>query len=116
MSTTTTPMPNAAYTASKQYSVYNELRDAGWKRNFDLSAGGHLCLPIDGAPSLGGSPGGLLYFGAWTAPDGTSLIQRSNMDRSVSTMLLDPYGRQLEFFISKTLIESADRIRDLDLI
>lgn len=102
-------------TSSNPYQIFHDLSNAGWKHNFDISVAGNLCIPIEGAPSLGGSTGGYLYFGTYTAPDGTSLIQRSNMDRSVTTILMDPMG-STQVWKDASLIKSAERIEDLDLI
>ena len=101
--------------APKPYAYFNKL-DRMLKRDFDTSPAGHSYVAVAGAPSLGGSPGGYLYFGHWTLPDGSSLYMRSNMDRSVSTSLFDPMGRQVEFFVSDTLIEAEGRIQSMDLI
>ena len=107
MSTATAPNP---------YAIYNNLRRAGWKRDFDKSAGNNLVLPVTGAPPIGSHSGGMLFFGMWTSPDGTSLCQRSNMDRSVTTVVIDPMGAIIHSFHSATLIESTDTIDKLKLI
>ena len=96
------------------YAVFKDLRNAGWKRDFDKSGGNFLCVPISGAPPLGGNAaGGLLYAGAWSKPDGTMIFQRSNMDRSITTIVLDPMGVITHTFHDPTLWESCGEIRNL---
>jgi hypothetical protein len=105
-------------TATDPYIAYKNLNQAGWHRNFQISQSGKglLCVPVADAPSLGGSPGGFLWFGHWTKPDGTSIFQRSNMDRSETTVIFDPMGNVLHEFKRPTLIEAGDHIITLNII
>ena len=105
MSTTTNP-----------YDIYADFARAGWKRDFDLSAGNFLIIEVDDAPALGSHPGGVLFAGCWTRPDGLSVFQRSNMDRSVTTVVIDPYGAILKQFRSATLVESVNELRKLQIV
>jgi hypothetical protein len=105
-----------AVATRQTYSIFVDLKEAGWFRNFNTSEGGHLCMPVDGAPALGGSPGELLFAGSWTAPDGTTLFQRSNMDRSWTSVVIDPLGNVTHSFHSGTLIESAAHLRSLNIV
>jgi hypothetical protein len=100
----------------KPYSVFANLRKAGWFRNFDHSGGGHLCVSVFGAPKIGSSPGGRLFAGHWTKHDGTSIYQRSNMDRTWTTVVLDPNGNVAHSFITDTLSEAGDEIHKLNII
>jgi hypothetical protein len=102
-------------TLASSYAIFTEFTQAGWKRDFDTSPGGFLCVEVDGAPSLGSNPGGVLFAGCWTRPDGLSLFQRSNMDRSVTTIVIDPYGNTLHDFRRASLAEACDHIRSLNL-
>lgn len=107
MSTIVTPNP---------YSIFNDMKKNGWYRDFDTSEGGHYCVTVQGAPPLGGnSDGNLLYFGNWTKPDGTTLFQRSNMDRSVSTIVFDPMGNIVHAFKCASLAQAAIQIHSLGI-
>lgn len=74
------------------YAIFNKLRQAGWRHDFDTSPGNNLIITVDGAPPIGSHPGGVLFAGCWTRQDGLSVFQRSNMDRSITTVVIDPYG------------------------
>jgi hypothetical protein len=99
-------------------SIYTELKQAGWFRNFNTSQDGkgHLYVPVPGAPKLGGGESDRLWSGTWTKPDGTRLIQFSNMDRSVTTIVIAPDGIVSNVIYTATLIESVDEIRKLNII
>jgi hypothetical protein len=105
-----------AVATRQTYSIFVDLKEAGWFRNFNTSEGGHLCMPVDGAPSLGSSRGELLFAGSWTAPDGTTLFQRSNMDRSWTSVVIDPLGNIVHVLSSKTLAESGDHLQMLNIV
>jgi hypothetical protein len=105
-------------TAPAPYAIYSELKRAGWFRNFSTSQAGkgHLYIPVPGAPRLGGGEADRLWSGTWTKPDGTSIFQRSNMDRSVTTIVLDPLGNTLYDFRRATLADAADHLSTLNLV
>jgi hypothetical protein len=104
---TTTTYPN----------LYAEMKKAGWYRGFDTSEGGHYCVTVPGAPPLGGnSDGDLLYAGHFTKPDGTTCYQRSNMDRSVTTIVIDPMGNTLHDFKRATLFEAVNHLLTLNVL
>jgi hypothetical protein len=109
MTKTTTPNP---------YSIFTELRQAGWFRNFNVSQDGrgHLNVPVPGAPRVGRGDEGVLWFGHWTKLDGTTLYQRGNMDGSNTTIVLSPDGYVVDTIRADTLAESADEIRKLNVI
>ena len=98
------------------YAIFNKLRQAGWRHDFDTSPGNNLIITVDGAPPIGSHPGGVLFAGCWTRQDGLSVFQRSNMDRSITTVVIDPYGALLHSFRHATLIEAGDAIDKLNLI
>jgi len=102
--------------STQPYAIYTELVKAGWKRDFEISAGGFLIVEVDDAPSLGSHPGGVLFAGCWTRQDGLSILQRSNMDRSVTTVVIDPYGAVKHEFRRATLVEASDHLLTLNLI
>jgi hypothetical protein len=98
------------------YAAFAQLRQAGWFRNFDTSPGDNLIVAVAGAPAIGSHPGGVLFAGSWTKPDGTTLFQRSNMDRSVTTVVIDPQGAITHNFWNATLVESSDEIIKRNII
>ena len=103
-------------TMHRPYSLGQDLMKAGWKRDFDHSNGGFLCAPVPDAPSMGSHPGGLLWFGQYTKPDGTVLYQRSCMDRSIKTWITDPMGNTLHDVRHPSILASEDFIRSLNII
>lgn len=104
--------------ATDPYAAYKNLKQAGWFRNFDVSQDGrgHLRTPVADAPALGGSPAGWLWFSHWTKPDGSSIFQRSNMDKSATTVIFDPMGNVLHEFQRKNLVEAGDQILALNIV
>jgi hypothetical protein len=102
--------------ALNPYQIFVNLKQAGWHRDFDTSPGNNLCVPVSNAPALGSHPGGVLFFGAWTKPDGTTLFQRSNMDRSVTTIMLDPMGNVIHSFKDASLADSSDHLIRLKIV
>ena len=110
MSTVAPTDPYAAYKILKQ--------DPSWFRNFQVSQDGkgHLRVPVPGAPALGGSPANFLWASHWTKQDGSSIFQRSNMDKSETTVILDPMGNILHEFKRGTLIEAGKHILTLNII
>jgi len=101
---------------SNPYQIFSDLKHAGWFRDFTSSPGGFSCVPVADAPALGSHPGGVLFAGAWTAPDGTMMFQRSNMDRSITTVIIDPLGNILHSFWRASLVEACDHLQTLNLI
>ena len=95
------------------YNLNSKLRSEGWTLGFETSGGGHPCVTVPGAPSLGSSPGDLLFFGHWTKHDGTTIYNRSNMDRSITTIVLDPMGNIIHNIHTSTLWENTDEVRKL---
>jgi hypothetical protein len=109
MTTTTAPNP---------YQIFIDLKQAGWFRNFNTSqeGKGHLFVPVPGAPKVGGGDADRFWAGAWTRQDGTTLFQRSNMDRSVTTIVIDPMGNVIHSFKDDSLAASSDHLSTLNLI
>ena len=104
-------------TKTNPYQIFTDLTKAGWKRNFDISPGGRdIVIPVSGAPSIGSCPGDLLFAGCFTKQDGTSILMRSNMDRSITTFVLDPMGYLTHSFRHRHLYQAGDAIDKLNII
>jgi hypothetical protein len=103
---------------AKRDTIFKELRQAGWFRNFETSQDGkgHLYVPVAGTPRSGGGEEGVMWFGHWTKADGTTMYQRSNPDGSNTTVVLSPDGDHMATIKTATLPESADEIRKLNII
>jgi hypothetical protein len=98
------------------YTLDTKFKQAGWVKNFEVSDGGHNCVRVPGAPPLGSSPGGKLFVGHFTKPDGTRVIIESNMDRSMTSIVISPLGVVLHTIISDTLIEAEAEVIKLGVI
>jgi hypothetical protein len=101
---------------SKFYKVYRAMDQAGWNGKVEESASGLPCVPVAGAPRFGGNSGGYLWPGHWTKPDGTRMLQNTNMDGSVTTIFLSPNGQVLHVIYTPTLIAAEAEIFKLNII
>jgi hypothetical protein len=97
------------------YTLDTEMRNAGWTKDFDISDGGFLCVKLDDAPSLG-SATGKLFTGRFTKDDGTRVTIDSNMDRSMTTVVLDPMGNVTHTAKHNTLIEAEAFVLSLNIL